>query len=84
MTNTPDSEEATLSAEELRILGKLDERTKRIDGKVDRVVQTTEENSEDISANRRRIKRNTTILGGYSAGLMALLMWGADKVARFL
>jgi predicted esterase len=84
MTDTPDPDTCTLSEDELQLLGRLDERTEQIDSKVDEVVDSTDMNAERISANRRRIKRNATILGGYSAGLMALLMWGADKITRIL
>jgi hypothetical protein len=84
MTNTPDPDTATLSEEELRLLGKLDERTENMDGKIDRVVDSTSQNSSQISANRRRIKRNTTVIGGYSAALMGVLLWGADKISRVL
>lgn len=80
----PDPEDPTLSNKELRFLGEMDERTKRIDRKVDRLVDQTNNNQEKIQRNSRRIKRNTTALGGYSAGVAALLMWSADKIARFV
>lgn len=84
MTNTPDPDTATLSEEELQLLGKLDERTERIDGKVDDVIEETEANRKRTRQNGKKIKRNTTILGGYSAGLMSVLIWFADKVTRVL
>jgi hypothetical protein len=80
----PDPDEQTLSNDELRFLGEMDERTKRIDEKVDRLVDTANANQQRIEENSRKIKRNTTVLGGYSAAVAGLMVWGADKIARFL
>lgn len=80
----PDPDEQTLSNEELRFLGQMDERTKRIDRKVDRLVDTADTNQKQIQKNSQKIKRNTTVLGGYSAAVAALMVWGADKITRFL
>lgn len=80
----PDPDNATLSEGELKLLAKLEERTIQIDENVDSVVEATKKNRENISENERKIKRNATILGGYSAGLMMILMWSADKISRIL
>lgn len=84
MTQTPDPQDSTLSEDELRLLGKLDERTEHINSKMDSVVNATDDNTDRISANRRRIKRNTTVIGGYSVALTTILVWGADKISRIL
>lgn len=86
MTNPsdPDPERCTLSNGELQLLARVDERTERMDEKIDDVVESTNENAEDIAENSQNIKRNATILGGYSAGLMAVLMWSADKISTII
>jgi predicted esterase len=82
MTDIPDLDDCTLSTDEVRLLSRVDERTERMDSKIDDVVEKTEDNAEKIATNRAKANRNTTVLAGYSAGLMAVLMWGADKISR--
>jgi len=84
MTNPPDPDKATLSEDELRLLGKLDERTERIDGKVDRVIDATNENSDRITTNGEKIKRNTTVITGFTGGASMVLLWLSDKITRLL
>lgn len=65
-------------------LGAIDERTRNIERHVQSLSNEIEGNSEDINELEGKVKRNTTILGGFSAGLTGILLWGADKISRIV
>lgn len=66
------------------ILYRLDERQQQIDEKLDRAIDRTEKNAQDIDELQGKVKRNTTIVTGVTGGVSMVLLWVADKVTRFL
>lgn len=63
-------------------LGAINERTRNIERQLERQAQNVNSNQEDINELEDKVKRNTTILGGASAGMSMVLIWISDKVTR--
>jgi hypothetical protein len=81
---TPDPDKSTLSEEELALLHRVDERTEHINDSVDKALVKAEDNADDIDEIRGKVQRNTTVLGGITGGVGMIVMWGADKISRFM
>lgn len=69
---------------EKEVLARLDERTKRIDSKLDRAMKETQSNREDVDELQDKVRRNTTILTGVASGVTAVVLWLSDKVTRLI
>lgn len=65
------------------MLHRVDERTERMDDRLDTAIERTESNQEDIDALEDQVQRNTTIIGGITGGVGMIVMWAADKISRF-
>lgn len=65
-------------------LGKINERTRNIEGKLDDVSTRIDDNEEDIDELQDSVKRNTTIVTSIGGGVSVVLLWFADKVTRIL
>lgn len=66
------------------LLYRLDERTERVDEAIERIDERIDENANDIDDLQLKVRRNSTALGGIGTGLTAVLVWVADKLARFM
>jgi hypothetical protein len=80
----PDSDEATLSDDELRLLYETAQTTRHLDDQMDRAFDEIDQNAQEVAEAKRTAQRNKTILGGISVGLTSLSLWFADKVSRVL
>jgi len=69
-------------SDELAILHRVDERTERIDSRLDEVAESVEGNTNDIDDLQSKVNRNTTILNGITVGGVAVTTWIADKLTR--
>jgi peptidoglycan hydrolase CwlO-like protein len=65
-------------------LGRIDERTRNIKENIEGINEKAEENRRDIDELESKVKRNTTIVGGFSAGGMAVVIWLSDKITRLV
>lgn len=65
-------------------LGKINERTRNIEGKLDDVSTRIDDNEDDIDELQDSVKRNTTIVTSIGGGVSVVLLWFADKVTRIL
>ena len=65
-------------------LGRIDERTRNIENHIENLSDSVDKNSKDIDEVQAKVKRNTTILSGVTAGSMAVLLWISDKVTRLV
>jgi len=83
MTTPAKNSSNSVSETELAILHRVDERTQRIDERLDEVAKGVEDNTHDIDSLQDRVKRNSTMLNGISVGGAAILTWVVDKFARF-
>lgn len=83
MSKKPDPDNSTLSKEELTLLHRVDERTERINSRVDKAVEKAEANADDIDNLQTDVQRNKTILGGFTVGATSFMLWVADKLSRF-
>ena len=75
-------DDSTLSEDELALLYRLDERTEHIEESVDRAVSKTEDNADDIEQVRKKVKRNTTVLGGITGGISLIVTIVGEKIAK--
>lgn len=75
-----DPEESTLTSRELALLHRLDEKTERIDRRLEEVTTQVGDNSDDIDTLQSRVRRNTTIIGGVTTGITAVAMWGYEAI----
>lgn len=62
-------------------LGRIEERSTRIETKVDRIEENTMENRQEIDILQSKVKRNTTIINGLIVGLTTVVLWAAEKVS---
>jgi predicted nucleic acid-binding Zn-ribbon protein len=65
-------------------LGAINERTRNIERQLDVVSSNVADNEADINDLEGRVKRNTTIVGGFTGGISMILLWLSDKVTRLL
>jgi methyl-accepting chemotaxis protein len=76
-----DDQSGELSTDTKEVIYRVDERVKRIDNRMDEVIDATENNSDDIDALETKVKRNTTAINGMTAGGVAVIAWIMDKLA---
>jgi chromosome segregation ATPase len=62
----------------------IDERTKHLDSRIERVEKKGDQRDEQIETNRSNIRRNTTIVGGFLTVLTSVTLWASDKVAKII
>lgn len=65
-------------------LGAINERTRNIERQVDKLSDNISDNEDDINDLEDSVKRNTTIVTGFTGGVSMILLWLSDKVSRFL
>jgi len=63
-------------------LGAINERTRNIERKLENVETEIDSNTEDINELQDSVKRNTTILTGFTGGVSMVLLWLSDKITR--
>ena len=63
-------------------LGAINERTRNIERQLEQVSENVSDNEADINDLEGKVKRNTTIVGGFTGGAGMVLLWLSDKVAR--
>lgn len=80
----PDPETATLSEQELQILYQTSEAVDRVDAKVDRALEKTDENTNDIQEVKGKVRRNTTVLGVITGGFSVVASSLVDKLPKIL
>jgi hypothetical protein len=66
------------------ILYRLDERTKRVDDKLNRLDRETTKNSKDIDELQDVTRRNATVLGGVATAVSGVAIWFSDKLSRVI
>lgn len=71
---------STLSEDELQLLYRMDERTERMDKRMDAVMAKAHENDQAIDDLEGQVKRNSTILNGLGIGFGGLLTWAMSKL----
>lgn len=62
-------------------LGKINERTRNIERKMDDLSGDIDKNETDINKLEDNVKRNTVIVNSFTVGGSAVLLWIADKVS---
>ena len=82
MSAEPDDPSGGLSEDAEEVLYRVDERTKRMDDRLDEVIDNTQENASEIDDIKGDVRRNSTILNGITVGGVALVTWVADKLTR--
>lgn len=65
-------------------LGAINERTRNIERQLENISEDVDDNEADINELEGKVKRNTTIVGGFTGGVSMLLLWLSDKVTRLL
>lgn len=81
-SETKDEEETY--NERIEILYRLDERTERIDNRIDELSDDVTKNKQDINSLQDKVRRNTTILGGIGSAATAVVLWVSDKVGNLI
>lgn len=65
-------------------LGAINERTRNIERQLDNISENVGDNEQDINKLEGKVKRNTTVVTGFTGGLSMVLLWVSDKVTRIL
>jgi predicted nucleic acid-binding Zn-ribbon protein len=65
-------------------LGAINERTRNIERQLEMISENVSDNEEDINELEGKVKRNTTIVTGFTGGISMFLLWVSDKVTRLL
>lgn len=65
------------------VLIQVNERTKHIDSRVDKIADSVEGNQGDINDLEDDVQRNTTVINGITVGGIAVITWISDKISRF-
>jgi len=84
MDESNSSNDLSLDPKSKEILARLDERTERMDKRLDGLAKEVETNTQDIDELQGSVRRNTTVLGGFATGVSGLVIWISDKVTRVI
>lgn len=82
--DNPDDPDHRLSQQEHQMLHRVDERTERMDNRMDRIVAGQERNADDIDDLQENVGRNTTILNGLTLGVSGALSWVFGKLGGLI
>jgi predicted nucleic acid-binding Zn-ribbon protein len=63
-------------------LGAINERTKYIERQLETVSENVSDNEQDIDEIEAKVKRNTTIVTGFTGLISMVSLWVADKLTR--
>jgi len=63
-------------------LGAINERTRNIERQLEIISENVSDNADDINELEGKVKRNTTIVTGFTGGVSMLLLWLSDKATR--
>jgi aminoglycoside phosphotransferase len=89
MSNSPpDEDDTVLTEEELVMLHRIDERTRKIDQRVDSVLKRTKKNrsrieaiNDDLDTVDRRSRHNKNVITAVTGGISLLATYLIEKVA---
>lgn len=65
-------------------LGAINERTRNIERQLEIISENVSDNEADINELEGKVKRNTTIVTGFTGAISMFLLWVSDKVTRIL